>query len=128
MPDTAPDTFEQLSASDIADLAGVSPSAVSNWRKRYHDFPQPIEHSGRWFRYRSDQVRAWLETHGRMAGLPTDCQSFTDELERAVTSLQGHLAFTKALLVAAGVHATFVEPADGELLARVSELGIGDLA
>ncbi len=125
MPDPAPDTFEQLSASDIADLAGVSPSAVSNWRKRYHDFPQPIEHSGRWFRYRSDQVRAWLETHDRMAGLPTDCQSFTDELERAVTSLQGHLAFTKALLVAAGVHATFVEPEDGELLARVSELGIG---
>ena len=127
MPDPAPDTFEQLSASDIADLAGVSPSAVSNWRKRYHDFPQPIEHSGRWLRYRSDQVRAWLETHGRMAKPPTDYQSFADELERAVTSLQGRLPFTKALLVAAGVHATFVEPEDVELLARVRELGIGDL-
>ena len=128
MPDPTPDTFEQLSASDIADLAGVSPSAVSNWRKRYRDFPQPIEHSGRWLRYRSDQVRTWLETHGRMTKLPTDCQSLTDELERAATGLQEHLPFTKALLVAAGVHATFVEPEDVELLARVRQLGVGDLA
>ncbi len=30
-----------LSASDIAELAGVSQSAVSNWRKRFSDFPPP---------------------------------------------------------------------------------------
>ena len=48
MPDPIPNApaDEELSASDIADLAGVSPSAVSNWRKRYVDFPAPIDSAG----------------------------------------------------------------------------------
>lgn len=31
-----------LTLSQIAELAGVRPSAVSNWRKRFEDFPQPV--------------------------------------------------------------------------------------
>ncbi len=62
MPDPIPNApaDEELSASDIADLAGVSPSAVSNWRKRYVDFPAPIDSAGRWTRFRGAEVRAWL--------------------------------------------------------------------
>ena len=32
----------EVSASDIARIAGVRPSAVSNWRRRHGDFPGPI--------------------------------------------------------------------------------------
>lgn len=32
----------RLSPSDIADLVGATPAAVSNWRKRHKDFPAPV--------------------------------------------------------------------------------------
>src|SRR5699024_9390697 len=35
----------QLSLADIADLAGVTRPAVSNWRARNDDFPAPVEGS-----------------------------------------------------------------------------------
>jgi hypothetical protein len=31
-----------VSAADIARLAGVGRAAVSNWRRRYPDFPPPV--------------------------------------------------------------------------------------
>ena len=34
-----------LTLKDIAELAQVSRPAVSNWRKRYDDFPQPVAES-----------------------------------------------------------------------------------
>lgn len=37
---------EELTLTDIAKLAGVGVSAVSNWRKRHPDFPQPVSESG----------------------------------------------------------------------------------
>ena len=32
----------RVTLSQIAELAGVGPSAVSNWRKRFDDFPAPV--------------------------------------------------------------------------------------
>ncbi|MFU8870576.1 N-6 DNA methylase [Micromonospora sp. SL4-19] len=48
-----------LTRSEIAQLAGVERPAVTNWQRRYEDFPQPVttpdgEH------FRSDEVIAWL--------------------------------------------------------------------
>lgn len=31
-----------LALSDVADLLGMAPTAVANWRKRYPDFPKPF--------------------------------------------------------------------------------------
>jgi chromosome partitioning protein len=47
---------------EIAELAGVSPSAVTNWRKRHADFPFPTSDlkSGPVFDER--QIREWLKT------------------------------------------------------------------
>lgn len=36
------DTEDLMTASEIARLAGVSPSAVSNWQKRDLGFPMPV--------------------------------------------------------------------------------------
>lgn len=56
-----------MAASDIADALGVKPSAVSNWRSRYQDFPEPItsvarEHTPLWLK---GDIAAWYR--GRIA-------------------------------------------------------------
>ena len=42
--DPAPgaDDGSLVAPSDIAEMAGVSRAAVSNWRKRNDDFPDPV--------------------------------------------------------------------------------------
>lgn len=51
-----------ISPSDIADLANVSLPTVSNWVRRFDDFPagQVLEGSSR-LRYNKDEILAWLE-------------------------------------------------------------------
>lgn len=36
------DTDNVVCMTEIAEMAGVTPSAISNWRKRNVGFPQPI--------------------------------------------------------------------------------------
>ena len=56
-----------VTLSQIAELAGVRPSAVSNWRKRFDDFPQPIETAaGGSDLYPLLRVEGWLERHGKV--------------------------------------------------------------
>ncbi len=54
-----------LSASDIADLAGVGRSTVSNWRKRHPDFPAPLEGNGINSRFSTEHVVSWLRRHNK---------------------------------------------------------------
>lgn len=52
----------RLALKDIAELAEVSRPAVSNWRKRYGDFPAPVEESTpRKPLFDADAVVAWLK-------------------------------------------------------------------
>ena len=50
--------------SDIADIAGVSRSAVSNWRKRAGDFPNPVGGSSAKPLFSREEVTRWLVSHG----------------------------------------------------------------
>lgn len=52
-----------LAPSDIADLAGVSRAAVSNWRKRMNDFPQPTGGSASKPLFAASDIAEWLATH-----------------------------------------------------------------
>ncbi|WP_299305876.1 N-6 DNA methylase [uncultured Brachybacterium sp.] len=62
-----------LSASDIAQLADVGRSTVSNWRQRYSDFPQPVDGEGTRLRFAAPEVGAWLQKHGKkMKNLDAD--------------------------------------------------------
>jgi len=49
--------------AEIAALAGVSPAAVSNWRKRFPDFPRPVETLRAGPIFDSHQIRRWLRKH-----------------------------------------------------------------
>lgn len=52
-----------LSPSDIADLAGVSRAAVSNWRKRIPDFPQPSGGTADKPLFATSDISEWLRRH-----------------------------------------------------------------
>jgi type I restriction enzyme M protein len=49
----------RLSMTDVARLSGVRPSAVSNWRTRYADFPAASRSSGQ-ESFRAAEIARWL--------------------------------------------------------------------
>ncbi len=69
-----------LGVFEIAELAGVSPSAIANWRKRITDFPKPLADLKSGPVYDEGQIRHWL------------AQRAADELPEAVESLYERLA------------------------------------
>lgn len=60
---TTPTHDGLLAPSDIADLAGVSRAAVSNWRKRMSDFPQPTAGSASKPLFAASDIETWLAAH-----------------------------------------------------------------
>nr|WP_062337402.1 N-6 DNA methylase [Herbidospora sakaeratensis] len=54
-----------VSAADIARLADVGRAAVSNWRKRFDDFPQPAGGTASSPAFLLADVECWLRAHDR---------------------------------------------------------------
>lgn len=75
-----------LGLSEIAKLAGTRPSAVTNWRKRYDDFPTPVLGlAGASPKFRLFEVEAWLKQHGKRPSVRAKQRPETDvEVERAL--------------------------------------------
>ncbi|MEV6373579.1 N-6 DNA methylase [Micromonospora musae] len=55
-----------LTASGIARLANVGRAAVSNWRRRYADFPAPVGGTPASPSFDAREVEDWLRRHGRL--------------------------------------------------------------
>ena len=75
-----------LSVSQIAELANVGRSAVSNWPKRYRDFPEPRTVTPSGALYDAADVERWLIEKGRLSGpIPPQARlwSLTDVLRSA---------------------------------------------
>ncbi|MGY1838117.1 MULTISPECIES: N-6 DNA methylase [unclassified Modestobacter] len=60
----------QLTLADIAVLANVGRPAVSNWRKRFADFPQPVAGTAASPLFDPLQVEEWLRQTDRYVGRP----------------------------------------------------------
>ncbi|KDN83176.1 hypothetical protein KCH_46580 [Kitasatospora cheerisanensis KCTC 2395] len=60
----------EVTAAEIARLAGVGRAAVSNWRRRHTDFPRPAGGTETSPTFRLDQVEQWLRAQGKLAELP----------------------------------------------------------
>lgn len=58
------DTNDLCGTTDIANLAGVSKQAVSNWIARHESFPKPVAEfsQGKFKLYLRSAVIEWLET------------------------------------------------------------------
>lgn len=55
-----------LTASGIARLANVGRAAVSNWRRRYADFPTPVGGTPASPSFDAQEVEHWLRRYGRL--------------------------------------------------------------
>ncbi|MFF5207976.1 N-6 DNA methylase [Streptosporangium sp. NPDC000396] len=109
----------KLTMGDIAELAGVKRPAVSNWRRRHADFPQPVKDDGRRSLFDSDQVGEWLESRelplGQITldGPETYGERFRERLRlRAISELRGVLPGDE--VVARGVALAAVTTVLGE--------------
>ncbi|MFC7483020.1 N-6 DNA methylase [Luedemannella flava] len=56
----------EVTAADIARLAGVGRAAVSNWRKRFPDFPEPVGGTPTSPTFPLVAVEAWLRANDRL--------------------------------------------------------------
>jgi hypothetical protein len=65
------DEHDQITAAAIARLAGVGRAAVSNWRRRYPEFPRPSGGSPTSPTFSRSEVGAWLEATGKADQLAT---------------------------------------------------------
>jgi len=54
-----------VNAGDIARLAGVGRAAVSNWRRRHEDFPQPVGGTTSSPLFSLPEIAAWLRANGK---------------------------------------------------------------
>jgi predicted DNA-binding transcriptional regulator AlpA len=72
-----------LTAADIARLAGVTRGAVSNWRRRHPDFPEPSGGTDASPAYDRSEVEAWLAARGALPELPPAERLWRNILEMA---------------------------------------------
>ncbi|MFF3454802.1 N-6 DNA methylase [Streptomyces sp. NPDC002730] len=89
-----PEKSSEVTAADIARLAGVGRAAVSNWRRRHADFPKPVGGTEASPSFALTEVEQWLRDQGKLAEVPLR--------ERVWQQLSGHLAGPVPALVQAG--------------------------
>lgn len=81
-----------VSPSDIADIAGVTRGAVSNWRRRSKDFPQPVAGTPTKPLFSRQEVTDWLTAH-KEAPKRDDAQT---AVWAAMNLLRGQLSVDQA--------------------------------
>lgn len=102
-PSTPTDTTEaasseaatpEVTAAEIARLAGVGRAAVSNWRRRHADFPRPVGGTDTSPSFALAEVTGWLRAQGKLAEVPLR--------ERVWQYVASHPGGSVAALVKAG--------------------------
>ncbi|MEO3786797.1 N-6 DNA methylase [Actinocorallia sp. B10E7] len=61
-----------VTAADIARLTGYGRAAVSNWRRRYDDFPQPVGGTASSPQFALSEVEEWLDRRGKGVQVPLE--------------------------------------------------------
>lgn len=84
----------EVTSADIARMAGVRPTAVSNWRRRHTDFPEPVAGTDRSPRFDLAQIEAWLTTQGRANPVHNE-----ERLWRALDTARGAEPWENALAI-----------------------------
>lgn len=77
-----------VAAADIAPLAGVGRAAVSNWRRRHADFPEPVGGTPASPLFALPHVEAWLRDHGKLPGVPLAERAWQELRTRAGDSFR----------------------------------------
>ncbi|WP_351232203.1 N-6 DNA methylase [Streptomyces sp. NPDC002133] len=104
MVDTpATPTNPLVTGSEIARLAGVTRAAVSNWRRRYDDFPPPVGGSVNSPLFDLAQVQAWLERQRKGQDVSAEVQlwqvlrgAYGDEMIEGLVDVAETISGTEA--------------------------------
>ncbi|MDG5802024.1 N-6 DNA methylase [Streptomyces ossamyceticus] len=88
------DNGTEVTAAEIARLAGVGRAAVSNWRRRHADFPRPVGGTETSPSFALTDVEEWLRKQGKLAEVPLK--------ERVWQQVTGHPDGPVTALVHAG--------------------------
>lgn len=107
----------EVTAAQVARMAGVARGAVSNWRRRYLDFPAPAGGTPARPTFSLPEVEAWLSANGRLAAIsPTDrlwqeLGAYSDEwrLAEALADIAAFLSFLELGCLQAGSRSTWEE-------------------
>ncbi|SNT54443.1 N-6 DNA Methylase [Asanoa hainanensis] len=116
-----------LTASGIARLANVGRAAVSNWRRRYADFPEPVGGTPASPSFAAREVEQWLSRHNRLHELGTEQWAWRHiESYQPAAEVSDVLALCGArlLTLARGASADAV-PTPRELVSQLDSLDPG---
>ncbi|MEV8534367.1 N-6 DNA methylase [Streptomyces sp. NPDC051211] len=116
-----PENTAEVTAAEIARLAGVGRAAVSNWRRRHPDFPKPVGGTETSPSFALPQIEEWLRAQGKLAEVPLR--------ERVWQQLAGHPGGAVAGLLDAGCALLVVRdrPTDWLELTAVSDQRMAQL-
>ncbi len=118
----------EVTAADIARLAGVGRAAVSNWRRRYPDFPRPVGGQPTSPAFDLDEVQAWLRANGKQVDDARTESTMLPAPARAIGSVQTDLVSVVAGLLPPLRRGVVLDPACGPgtlLAAAAHRLGPG---
>ncbi|MEO3765355.1 N-6 DNA methylase [Streptomyces sp. B8F3] len=100
---TPPPSESLITGAEIARLAGVTRAAVSNWRRRYSDFPAPAEGGQNTPLFSLTEVRSWLAKQQKGIDLSDDVRlwqalrsAFGDDTVAGIASIARLLAHDEA--------------------------------
>lgn len=88
----------RVSAADIARMAGVTRAAVSNWRRRYENFPAPVAGGASSPLFSRSQIAEWLEATGKGADTSDEVRLWNDLRGAYPDSIVAGIADTAELL------------------------------
>jgi type I restriction-modification system DNA methylase subunit/predicted DNA-binding transcriptional regulator AlpA len=117
----SPDERDEMTAAAIARLAGVSRAAVSNWRRRYPEFPKPVGGSSGSPKFSRAAVEAWLKSTGKADQLATagQTETGTQRTDGAAQSSEGEGDELAGRVQQVPQERAITDLTSGQLLARV---------
>ncbi|NYI03810.1 N-6 DNA methylase [Allostreptomyces psammosilenae] len=106
-----------VTGSEIARMAGVTRAAVSNWRRRYDDFPAPAGGGANSPLYALAEVQAWLDRQRKSQEVSPEV-----ELWQAMRAAYGEQIVTGLAGVAGVLAGEDAPKLPGDVAVRVREL------
>lgn len=116
-------TAAVVTAAEIARLAGVTRAAVSNWRRRYPDFPRPAAGTATSPLFLLAEVQQWLDQQGKGQETSGEVDLWQELRAQYGDDLLTALGAVGAQLLGSAAEQPLAEPAAAAVAALAAERG-----